>query len=311
MKRFIAILTVLLLFVVPAQADTFGTDGSKKLTVTNGSGASAVNIQDGGNIITVDGTVNAAQSGTWNVTNVSGTVSLPTGAATAAKQPALGTAGAASADVITVQGVASMTPVQVDHTKIGGNTVSTGNGTAGTGTQRVTISSDNTAFPVNATSTGDVAHDGVDSGNPVKQGFQAKTSLPTAVADADRVNGIADKFGRQVVLTNAIRDIVGSQNTTITSSTSETTIVTAGGAGVFIDLTHLAITNKSATGTLVTLKDSTAGTTRGVYYVPATGGIVLTFPTPKAQASANNNWTLTCGTSVDSVYVTAEFINNK
>src|SRR5512146_508959 len=36
---------------------------------------------------------------------------LPAGAATEAKQPALGTAGTASADVITVQGVASMTPV--------------------------------------------------------------------------------------------------------------------------------------------------------------------------------------------------------
>lgn len=39
---------------------------------------------------------------------------LPTGAATAAKQPALGTAGSASADVISVQGVASMTPVKTD-----------------------------------------------------------------------------------------------------------------------------------------------------------------------------------------------------
>lgn len=38
---------------------------------------------------------------------------LPSGAATEAKQPALGTAGTASSDVITVQGVASMTPVQV------------------------------------------------------------------------------------------------------------------------------------------------------------------------------------------------------
>lgn len=49
-----------------------------------------VNIADGGNSITVDngGTfaVQAAQSGTWNITNVSGTVSLPTGAATAANQ---------------------------------------------------------------------------------------------------------------------------------------------------------------------------------------------------------------------------------
>ncbi len=35
------------------------------VTVNNASGASAVNIQDGGNSITVDGTVAATQSGTW------------------------------------------------------------------------------------------------------------------------------------------------------------------------------------------------------------------------------------------------------
>lgn len=56
-------------------------------------------------------TVAATQSGVYNITNVSGTVSLPTGAATSAKQPALGTAGTPSADVITVQGRASMTPI--------------------------------------------------------------------------------------------------------------------------------------------------------------------------------------------------------
>lgn len=39
---------------------------------------------------------------------------LPAGASTAAKQPALGTAGTASADVVTVQGIASMTPLKVD-----------------------------------------------------------------------------------------------------------------------------------------------------------------------------------------------------
>lgn len=67
------------------------------------NGALCVNI--------ASGTAAATQSGTWNVTNISGTISLPTGAATAAKQPALGTAGTASSDVITVQGVASMTPL--------------------------------------------------------------------------------------------------------------------------------------------------------------------------------------------------------
>jgi len=57
--------------------------------------------------------VSATQAGTWNVNNISGTVSLPTGAATAAKQPSLGTAGTPSADVITVQGAASMTPLTI------------------------------------------------------------------------------------------------------------------------------------------------------------------------------------------------------
>lgn len=62
--------------------------------------------------------VQAAQSGTWNITNISGTVSLPTGAATAEKQPALGTAGSASTDVLTVQGIASMTALKVDGSAV-------------------------------------------------------------------------------------------------------------------------------------------------------------------------------------------------
>lgn len=43
---------------------------------------------------------------------------LPSGAATAAKQPALGTAGTASADVLSVQGVASMTALKVDGSAV-------------------------------------------------------------------------------------------------------------------------------------------------------------------------------------------------
>lgn len=39
-------------------------------------------ITDGSGPVTVDGTVAATQSGTWNINNVAGTVSLPTGAAT-------------------------------------------------------------------------------------------------------------------------------------------------------------------------------------------------------------------------------------
>lgn len=62
-----------------------GTDGTNaQIISTNASGH--VNIADGGNSITVDGTVAATQSGTWNITDVSGTISLPTGASTSANQ---------------------------------------------------------------------------------------------------------------------------------------------------------------------------------------------------------------------------------
>lgn len=133
--------------------------------------AHPIPISDNSGSLTVDngGTfaVQAAQSGTWNITNVSGTVSLPTGAATAAKQPALGTAGTASADVITVQGIASMTALKVDGSAVtqpvsdGGSTISIDDGAGnisvdwagtvppiGAGTEaaalRVTVATDST-----------------------------------------------------------------------------------------------------------------------------------------------------------------------
>lgn len=59
-------------------------DGGNVISVDDGSGS--LTVDDGGSSITVDGTVAATQSGTWNITNVSGTVSLPTGASTSAKQ---------------------------------------------------------------------------------------------------------------------------------------------------------------------------------------------------------------------------------
>ena len=47
-----------------------------------------------------------------------------------------------------------------------------------------------------ASVTGDVAHDGVDAGEPIKFGGRAGSALPTAVANADRVNAYFDLNGR-------------------------------------------------------------------------------------------------------------------
>jgi len=59
-----------------------GGAGSYEPVKVTPSGALTVEVNDGGGSITVDGTVAATQSGTWNINNVAGTISLPTGAAT-------------------------------------------------------------------------------------------------------------------------------------------------------------------------------------------------------------------------------------
>ena len=114
------------------------------------SGAWNVGLNAGTNAIgSITNTAfGATQSGTWNITNISGTVSLPTGAATAAKQPTLGTAGTASSDVITVQGIASMTALKVDGSAVTQPVSGTVTANAGSGSFTVAQA---TASNLNAT----------------------------------------------------------------------------------------------------------------------------------------------------------------
>jgi hypothetical protein len=155
------------------------------------------------------------------------------------------------------------------------------------------------------TSAGDVAHDGADSGNPVKVGAVARTTNPTAVADGDRVNAFADDVGRLIPYPFAPRDLL-VQNRLALTSTTETTLIGAGGAGVFRDLIWLMISNESATEVRVDFRDATAGTVRlSVDMAADGGGAVLSLPVPLTQASANNNWTAQLSAAVSTVYITA------
>lgn len=127
------------------------------VTVDNGAGAAAVNIQDGGNTITVDGTVSANQAGTWNITNVSGTVSLPTGAATETtlaaintKTPALGQAAMAASVPVAIANNQSNVPANI--AQMNGVTVSMNTGVRDAGTQRVTIAT-NDVVPASQSGT--------------------------------------------------------------------------------------------------------------------------------------------------------------
>lgn len=168
----------------------------------------------------------------------------------------------------------------------------------------VALASDQTV-PV----AGDIAHDAADSGNPVKIGGQARQTLPTAVADADRVNIITDDVGRQVVVPHAVRDLCADQQKALTSTTAVTTIVTAD-ANNMLDLVGLILTNTSATGSIVTLYDDDGTTVRAIFYCPATDVRGIVFAVPFKQTAVNKAWKMKTTTSIASLQVTAQFIKN-
>ncbi len=146
---------------------------------------------------------------------------------------------------------------------------------------------------------------------PVTTGGLAKTANPTAVVDGDVVNTLHDKLGKMIAV-SALRDLKGKQGTTITASTTETTIVTAGGAGVFRDLYGLIVTNTSGTATEITIRDVTAGTSFMTISCPSNDvrGFMLDPGAAIPQTTANSAWTATAVDSVSSLIITALYVGN-
>ncbi len=116
-------------------APVSGTDGllvnlgsNNDVTVTSGTVTANLGSVDNAVLDSIDAATTAIQTAVEGTLTVDGSgvtqpisaasLPLPTGAATAAKQPALGTAGTASSDVLTVQGIASMTPLKVDGSDV-------------------------------------------------------------------------------------------------------------------------------------------------------------------------------------------------
>lgn len=179
---------------------------------------------------------------------------LPTGAATAANQlPNNHNVVVTSAPTTAVTGPLTdtqlrATPVPVSGTVTANLAAGTNNigdvdivtlpvafntGVRSATTQRVTIATDDSVPVTNAgifavQASGNVAHDAVDSGNPVKIGGKVSTSTPTNIANAQRVDAWFDEFGRQVVTdrdpetglsqgTTALRDRLVAQRYTVLS----------------------------------------------------------------------------------------------
>lgn len=213
----------------------------------------------------------------------------------------------------------------VNQAQIAGTTTDTNSGNKSAGTQRIVIATDQPTMtnpqPVTLTSTtitGTVTVDDLAAAptgaavpaNAQYQGNLAQTALPTAASAGNLTGALGDKFGRTVVIPGTLRDLVGTQTTTISASTAETTVVTAA-ASTFNDLTAIIISNTSATATRVDFRDTTAGSVLFSFYVPAGDTRGATYNRPLPQTSVNTNWTAQSSASITDLRIYCVFDKNR
>jgi hypothetical protein len=259
------------------------------VTINNAAGAAAVNIQDGGNSITIDGSVTVASG---NITAATDTSYAEDSAHTTGSKGTfiLAVRNDSNTDFNATDG--DYTPIAVTGAgavKIhdGGNSI-TVDGTVAA-TQSGTW---------NVVAAGDVAHDTADSGNPVKIGFQAETTLPTAVANGDRTNGTADQFGRQLV-THISPGMQTWKSGNYTTTQTGVALWTPA-AGKTVAVTYLAVSSYATTAGRVIVwfgasgdTTYTAGTDQLVWagsFAPTANskpGAILTFNTPVFSANVD------------------------
>jgi hypothetical protein len=248
--------------------------------------------------VPISGTVNANTGLTQPLTDtqlratavpISGTVTANTGIT----QPLTNTELRASAVPVSISGNQAVNVAQIN-----GVTTTMGNGTSGTGVQRVTVASDSTGQII---ARGAAAHDAEVSGNPLLVGAEARSTDQTAVGTGDITRLQSTLTGKQVVLPYAIPENSLS-GTASATGTSDTAIISAQGAGVRIYVTSIIISNSSDTDTEVVIKSAT--TARLTYPAPAKGGAVHALPTP-LQLTANEALNFASLASVTTMKVSA------
>lgn len=135
-----------------------------------------------------------------------------------------------------------------------------------------------------------VAHDAVDTGNPLKIGGQARSTDPTAVANADRTNATFTLLGKQIVYpwANPALSWVLAASAGGLVNTTGVTARGAAGSGNRNYVRSIQVINSHATiSTEVVIRDGAAGSVmhRG-WAQAAGGGYAVTFD-PPLRGSAN------------------------
>lgn len=246
---------------------------------------------------------------------------LPTGAATAAKQPALGTAGTPSADVISVQGVGGGTALPVSAASLPlptGAATAANQTTANTSLATLAGAVNGTemqvdvvgALPAGTNNIGDVdvltlpnvtlaagtntnevvgdaAHGAAVAGNPVLVGLEGRSTAPTAVDDGDVVRALASLLGRLVTLPYALPGSTWSYATAnggVTDTADDEAKAAVASTRHYVTSVQV-INAHDSTGTEVVIKDGSTVLWRG--WAEQTGGGVSAKFDPPLRGTAN------------------------
>lgn len=141
-------------------------------------------------------------------------------------------------------------------------------------------------------------------------GGRAATANPTAATGGNLTNVMLDKLGRLVAVLAHVRDLITQGAEVIISTTTETSILVAGGAGVFNDLTKMLISNTSATAVRVDFRDALAGAVRFSRYLAAGQPYDISFVIPWKQTTAAAAWTAQLSVAVTDVRITVQAAQN-
>ena len=152
-----------------------------------------------------------------------------------------------------------------------------------------TLTTCSTVTTLSTLTGGGVAHDGADSGNPVKIGVKATASVlgATPVAAADRTDLFAGTDGVLIQRPHtSLEDIISERTTNTDGASTAMTGAFAATASQRIYLTSLILCNSSASNCTVDIRDGAAGSVLLTVPVPAGGGVVFNPPVP-LRFSAN------------------------
>ena len=155
--------------------------------------------------------------------------------------------------------------------------------------------------------TGDVPHDSVDSGNPLKLGAKAEASITTItnVADADRTDVYADINGVLITKDHVSYGDIIVTRATDTGGTSTAFSAFGATASQRNYITTITVYNSSTTNGFVDLRDGAAGTVIYTIPLPALGGATISFQVPLRQPTVNTALCYDVSAAISTIYISA------